>query len=595
MKIRFLITILTSIVCSSVVGQTIFRENRKDTKAQTTESTLPSSSIPSVIAKVGAVSTFPYIENFDVDNVITDGWLISDPSLTVLTSNSFNMQTGTLSGLTALSGSSYLISGFDSYASRNAWAFSPAFSLTAGITYHIYIYAYAKGYNGTKDEFKVTVGTNQTEATQTTVIINKTGANAVAISAWTKYEGTFTPATSGTFYFGINHCTVALDVNAVAFENFVVSDKVYVEPPKVDIYTTGGLRSVTKTSTNSVYLMATEQINYVVKLANTTSFRWGFDAAATANSTSDSISTVSYSTERTHIATINAVGPGGNNIGTATYNVIRPVDNVTSDIVFNFKSYDQPTTSFFSDYNYTVGSNSYYKKIAEKYTVPNNSSVSISQIYLYVGAYNLASANLSKNVTISILKADGTNGLPGTVVITATTTFESLFGASIISSGTDKSYTLSTPVTVNGSFYVVIDFSAITPGSANYIGLVSTSPRKYKDASFYLFYNNAWVSSATLIPNGQLSAYIAPKITFLTSIKTPVETPSDDKLKVYMNNHKLYIEQAIAGNLITMFGLKGECVFSKVLDASDAVLPLALKSGVYLVKIGKTVNKVIID
>jgi hypothetical protein len=541
----------------------------------------------------GVISTFPYIENFDANDLTTTGWLITDPAITVLTSGSFNMQTGTLSDLAPLSKNNYLISGFDTFAARNAWAFSPSISLSGGVTYHIYIYAYAKGYSGTKDEFKITVGTNQTSASQNTIIIDKTGLNAVAISSWTRYEGTFTPATTGSYNFGINHCTTAFDVNAVAFENFIVSNNVFVEAPTIDIYSTGGLQSATKTSNKSVYMAATEPINYIVKLANASSFMWGFDASATASSTTDSIATVSYSTEGTHKATINATGPGGSSIGSVTNYFIRPVENSTSDIVYNFKSYDQSTTSYFTKNNYVVGPNAYYKKMAEKYSLPANTSVSISQIYINLGAYNIETANQSKDITISILKADGTAGLPGTLINTVTTTYASLFGTSIISTNTAKTYTCSTPVTLTGSFYIAIDFSTITATSfTNYIGIVCTTPRKYKDASLYLFYNSAWVSSGSLIPNGQLASYIAPKITFIPTLTTSVENSTIDGLNVYMIDHNLHIQHAAIGNLAYVYNLAGDKVYSAMLDADNSVLPVSLKSGIYIVRVGDKVAKI---
>jgi hypothetical protein len=593
-KRLFVIAVLTVLVYSANAGETILKEPESAVRPRAIKSTLPPA-IQSAKVRAGAISTFPYIENFDVNDLTTDGWLISDPSITVLTSNSFNMQTGTLSGLPALSGSNYLISGYDTYASRNAWAFSPSISLTKGVTYHIYIYAYAKGYSGVKDEFKITVGTNQTSTTQTTVVIDKTGLNSVAISSWTKYEGIFTPTTTGNYNFGINHCTMALDVNSVAFENFVVSNSVYIEPPKVDIYSIGGLYSAIKTANNSVYFTAGEPINYIVKLANTSSFMWGFDATATPSSTTDSTSTVTYTTEGTHKATINAAGQGGNTIGTATHYMIRPVENVTSDIVYNFKSYDQLTTSYFTDNNYVVGPNSYYKKFAEKYSLPTNVSISISDIYLYLGAYNIASANQSNNVTISILKADGTGGLPGTVINTVTTTYANLFGTTTISSNTAKTYTFSTPVTVKGSFYIAIDFSTITTTNAtNYIGIVSTTPRKYKDASFYLYYNSAWISSGLLIPNGQLSAYIAPKITFIPSIATSVESYATTKPTAYVVDNKLHIQQAEIGNSVQVFNIAGENVYSTVLNDNNSILPITLKTGMYIVKVADKVTKVFV-
>ena len=589
-----IIAVLTAFVYSVVAEKPILMGQKKDMKVQVITSTLPLAK-QTVRASSEAISTFPYLENFDVNDITTDGWLISDPAITVLSSNSFNMQTGSLSGLAAMSGSNYLISGYDTYASRNAWAFSPKISLTKGVTYHIYIYAFGKGYNGVKDEFKVTVGTNQTAGNQSTVIIDKTGVNAVANSSWTKYEGTFTPATTGTYNFGINHCTIALDLNSVAFENFIVSDGVYIEPPKVDIYNTGGLQSTTKTANNSIYLASGEPINYFVKLMNATAFTWGFDAIANISSLSDSISTVTYSTDGVHKASINAAGPGGSSTGSVTHNLIRPIANVTSDIVYNFKSYDQLSTSYYTPNNYVVGPNAFYKKFAEKYTLPTNSCVSISQINMYLGAYNIAGSNSSKNVTISILKADGTDGLPGTVVNTITTTYASLFGTSTVSSNTFKIYTYSSPVTVTGSFYIAIDFSTITTTSnTDYIGIVCTAPRKYKDASFYLYYNSAWVSSGTLIPNGQLSAYIAPKITFLSSLTTSVENSTIDGLIVYMTDHNLHIQHAAIGNFVHVYNLAGDKVYGAMLDADNSVLPISLKSGMYIVRVGDKVAKIIV-
>lgn len=586
-----LIAVLTALVLKASAGELILKRDI-GTKALT--STIPPAIQTSKIRE-GAITTFPYIENFDANNISNDGWLISDPAITVLTSGSFNMQTGTLAGLAALSGTNYLISGFDTYASRNAWAFSPAITLSGGTTYHIYIYAYAKGYSGIKDEFKVTVGTNQTSSTQSTVIIDKTGASAVAISTWTRFEGTFTPTTTGTYNFGINHCTAVWDVNAVAFENFIVSENVYVEAPKVDIFSTGGLQSATKTTNNSVYLATGEPINYIVKLINASSFLWGFDASATPSSTTDSISTVTYSTEGTHKTTLNATGPGGNSIGNSTNFIIRPVDNVTSDIVYNFKSYDQSTTSFFTENNYVAGPNTYYKKFAEKYSIPTNTSVSISKIYLFLGAYNIATANQSKNITISILRADGIDGLPGSVVSTVTTTYASLLGTSIISANTTKTYTYSTPVTLTGSFYIAIDFSTITATSTtNYIGIVCTTPRKYKDASLYLYYNSAWVSSGTLIPNGQLSAYIAPKITFIPSLTTSIANSATSKMNVYIIDNKLHIQQAEIGNSVKIYSIAGENVYNTVLDADNSVLNISLKPGIYIVRVAEKTTKLIV-
>ena len=560
-------------------------------KAQVIISAISTTSKLSRASALAPVITFPYKENFDNADITTDGWLITDPAA--------KMSIGSLSGLSALSGSSYLISGYDATASRNAWAFSPSISLKAGVTYHVYIYVYAPGYGTTKDEFKVTVGTNRTSAAQTTVLIDKTGTNAVAVSVWTKYEATFTPTADGVFNFGINHCTVAKDLDAVAFENFVVSNNVYFEPPIVSTYATGGLWSASTTFNDSVYLARNQPLNYIVKLKNATSFSWAFDAAATASSTTDSIPSVTYAVDGAHKATLNAVGPGGSSVLDATYYIVNPVPNITSDIVSNFKSYDSYTNSYFTDNNYVVGPNIYYKKVAEKYSLPSDATISISNIYFYVGAYNLTTANQALRVTISIVKANGTEGLPGTVVSTVTPTYSSVFGTTTITASTAayKLYTFAKPVTVQGSFYIVVDFSTITtPGATDYLGLYSTTGRKYTDCSLYLYYNNAWSTSSSILDgNDQMSAFIAPTITFIPTSITSVENPNSSSLNAFVSENELHIQNATAGSNLIVYDFAGHILLSQKLITADSVIPVSLKKGIYLLKVGSKTSKVIVN
>ena len=124
-------------------------------------------------------------------------WTIVDNSTTA----SFPMQIGGLQGIDPVSGDLYLISGYDSRAARNAWAFSEGVELTAGQTYSVGVYAYASGYQNTLDEWRVTVGTAANEASQTTTVIDRSGDNAVSYTEWTLCTAEFTPSASGTYYF----------------------------------------------------------------------------------------------------------------------------------------------------------------------------------------------------------------------------------------------------------------------------------------------------------------------------------------------------------------------------------------------------------
>lgn len=605
MKQKLLLTaVLTAIILSASANLTESLQNKfanknlvatlktqgKSKKSQVKVHQFNQLSTPAKVRAVGPISTFPYVENFDSTSVTSDGWLITDASTTA----DANMGTGTLTGLPALTGSSYLISGYDTPNPRNAWAFSPSVSLTAGVAYHVYVWAYASGYSGVNDEFKVTVGTDQTAATQTTLLIDKTGTNSEAITEWTRFEGTYTPATSGNFNFAISHCTAEVDVNYVAFENFAVSDKAYVEAPIVQTYYNGGLYSAASVLGDSVYLCGKQTINYVSSLINADTFSWSFDADATASSTTDVIPSVSYATSGVHTATLTAVGQGGNTVKEITCNIIKPVALTTTDVVYNFKSYDAVENYAISTNNYLAGPNADYKKIAEKYELPADATVSISQIYMYVAKYTLSTANKAKAFTIQILKADGAGGLPGTVVSSVTPTFSTVLGTAAISTSTLKSYTYTTPVTVTGSFYISLDFTnAGTPSTSNFIGLLTTNMRSYADCSMYAYYNSVWTPESDTNLYGELSAFIAPKITFQTI--TSVENPASSGLNVYVSGNNLHIQNSTAGQNLSVFDLTGHILLNQVLKTGNDVISISLNKGMYLVKAGEKTAKVMVN
>ena len=186
-----------------------------------------------------ASASLVYSYDFEDDQT----WTIVENSSTI-SSYSFPMQIGGLQGIDPVSGNYYLISGYDNRAARNAWAFSEGVELTAGQTYSVGVYAYASGYQNTLDEWRVTVGTAANEASQTTTVIDRSGDNAVSYTEWTLCTAEFTPSASGTYYFGINHCTKTFDVNAVAFDLFQVDSERIAVYPSGSMYSEGGLWSI---------------------------------------------------------------------------------------------------------------------------------------------------------------------------------------------------------------------------------------------------------------------------------------------------------------------------------------------------------------
>lgn len=101
--------------------------------------------------------------------------------------------------------------------------FSRGISLTAGqvstITYYVRNYL-ATGSTGTAN-YQLTVGNAQTAAAQTTVLATETG---LANTAFALKTYTFTPTTSGIYYFGFLHNSAAnAGTHALILDNFTVS------------------------------------------------------------------------------------------------------------------------------------------------------------------------------------------------------------------------------------------------------------------------------------------------------------------------------------------------------------------------------------
>lgn len=240
----------------------------------------------------------------------------------------YALQTSETTYLPGNNGSNYyLYSPYHSTIARNEWAITPGVALVGGKTYIFKVYGIIPGYDGVKDEFKITVGTATTVAAQSTVLMDKTGSNSISTTSWTPFTATYTPTTSGTYYFGFHHCGAA-DLDFIMFDDVEISEAATVAP----------VADFTVTPTML-------ELGGVIKLSNTsqndpTSFTWnitGFNPFTT-NSTEDLYATLdeagSYDIALTAI----------NNIGSNTKTENNAV--TVSERAYSTYPYDMSGTSF---------------------------------------------------------------------------------------------------------------------------------------------------------------------------------------------------------------------------------------------------------
>lgn len=112
----------------------------------------------------------------------------------------------------------------------NAWAITPALSLTNGISYTISFY-YRVASAAFPEKLKVTVGSDTTINAQSTILWNNNGGTALANdSAWTQAMIHYTPATTGDFYFGFN-CYSDSNKFALVIDNINIDTTPTAVPP----------------------------------------------------------------------------------------------------------------------------------------------------------------------------------------------------------------------------------------------------------------------------------------------------------------------------------------------------------------------------
>ncbi|MCU7616727.1 choice-of-anchor J domain-containing protein [Chryseobacterium sp. PBS4-4] len=100
-------------------------------------------------------------------------------------------------------GAQMVFSNNSTTAATNRWLFSKPFNLSAGNTYTATFYL--RNFGGATppaQSVKLTVGNEATSAAQTNTVWT---SSTVANTTWTQYTATFTPASTGTYYFGFNH------------------------------------------------------------------------------------------------------------------------------------------------------------------------------------------------------------------------------------------------------------------------------------------------------------------------------------------------------------------------------------------------------
>lgn len=161
-----------------------------------------------------AITSIPWTEGFEGlgtnvgNNILPPCWL-GTPSGRWTSANG---PLGFPANINAHTGTNYVYGRYNAHDTL----FTPGFALTAGVTYEFYYYYQTDGYQGW-DSIKTMYGNTQSPAGMTTALGN-TIYSATNLG-YVKFTSQFTPATSGTYYFGVNVSSTYYP-DDIAFDDF---------------------------------------------------------------------------------------------------------------------------------------------------------------------------------------------------------------------------------------------------------------------------------------------------------------------------------------------------------------------------------------
>jgi hypothetical protein len=176
---------------------------------------------PYALNTVFEAATPPYNTSYEHETLAFVGWAVPNPFVPVAGDwASGNYGAGPL----VQDGTSSVVSITPAATAANNWMFSRGVNLTAGsdvtITYYVSNFQAASTTTGSLD---FTVGDDQTVAAQSTVLLSETGLN---IAAFTQKTVSFTPPTTGVYYFGFRNFSPATPAgtHAIIIDNFTVTE-----------------------------------------------------------------------------------------------------------------------------------------------------------------------------------------------------------------------------------------------------------------------------------------------------------------------------------------------------------------------------------
>ncbi|MCL2289709.1 MAG: choice-of-anchor J domain-containing protein [Bacteroidetes bacterium] len=189
--------------------------------------------LPAIMPQQSGSKSVIFSEGFEsstTTGVTPAGWTASNTG----TGNDWVAVASLTGGLLPHSGTRFATNLHKDNGVRDAWMFSPGFTLTQGVTYNISFWLDMRGFQAERDHFEVKIAQTPSAAGMNSGTELYYNTNT-AIPTWTKINATFIPSTTGTYHLGF-HAFTPMDLgNAICIDDIEVST--VPNQPTIDITT----------------------------------------------------------------------------------------------------------------------------------------------------------------------------------------------------------------------------------------------------------------------------------------------------------------------------------------------------------------------
>ena len=570
-----------------------------------------------------AALELPYFNTFDNYDNDYDGTSVVPANWKSV--GSYPFFTAAITGLNAVTGTYYIVADESAEDNRDDRLYTPLFRLKAGTEYTISYYLYMPGNSGggvlRATNLRVTVGSEQDIDFQPITMQRIEGQS---ISEFTKQEFTFTPEYSGAYCFAFSLDTEVNYSGQVAIEDFNITAPGLVAKPTANF----GIGGIFELMYSNMLAYPNQPVMITNLSSNADEFEWTVTCPdGTTITSTDDTPELEFNQNGTYSIGLTAANSAGSRSTTKSVTVQCVNGDYDGSLTTWNPNHDGlmergllPSFAAYGnewyDYDFVSGYNRFYKKVAERFEMPENVVAEISYLNIWLGHYrNRAyTTGYDSEKPFSIVLYGETDGKldENKVFGRVDSRLIDLFGNSGIGGSAgeprDVDFTKLTgaPIKTTGTFYLSFEFDkdmTIIPDDPNigrsYFGM-NTVEHATGVATLYakpdsvpsnsnIVADGNWYRIDEIDPTkkGLGNYFILWAKTSLDAGSVALNSLGEVMFAVRREGENVIVSGTKEGEQVAIYNMNGILVATAIAAENSTSIPVQhLSSGVYVVKAG---------